>query len=160
MLSTIPHLHSEVYPMNPVRKVRLIREKQHKFISAYTSWVQEIHPGKNDYLPEVALSQQLKCHLQLKTKKKRGVCLGYKKASFEVTGKSMNKQGFLCKFKSLLPALIKFSPIQSSFLVIQLVKNLPALQETLVRFLGQEDPLEKGWATHSSILGLSWWLRW
>ena len=34
----------------------------------------------------------------------------------------------------------------------QLVKNPPAMQETLVRFLGQEDPLEKGWATHSSIL--------
>ena len=36
----------------------------------------------------------------------------------------------------------------------QLVKNLPAMQETLVQFLGQEDPLEKGQATHSSILGL------
>ena len=35
----------------------------------------------------------------------------------------------------------------------QLVKNLPAMQETSVRFLGQEDPLEKGQATHSSILG-------
>ena len=33
----------------------------------------------------------------------------------------------------------------------QLVKNPPALQETLVRSLGQEDPLEKGMATHSSI---------
>ena len=44
-------------------------------------------------------------------------------------------------------------------LVAQLVKNLPAMQETLVQFLGQEDPLEKGWATHSSILGLPWWLR-
>ena len=30
----------------------------------------------------------------------------------------------------------------------------PAMQETLVRFLGQEVSLEKGWATHSSILGL------
>ena len=29
-------------------------------------------------------------------------------------------------------------------LVAQLVKNLPAMQETLVRFLGQEDPLKKG----------------
>ena len=38
----------------------------------------------------------------------------------------------------------------------QLVKNLPAVQETPVRFLGQEDPLEKGQATHSSILGLPW----
>ena len=34
----------------------------------------------------------------------------------------------------------------------QLVKNLPATQETWVRSLGQEDPLEKGKATHSSIL--------
>ena len=32
------------------------------------------------------------------------------------------------------------------------VKNLPAMQETLVPFLGQEDLLEKGIATHSSIL--------
>ena len=37
-------------------------------------------------------------------------------------------------------------------------KNLPAMQETLVQFLGWEDPLEKGQATHSSILGLPWWL--
>ena len=33
------------------------------------------------------------------------------------------------------------------------MKNPPAIQETLVRFLGQEDTLEKGLATHSSILG-------
>ena len=33
-----------------------------------------------------------------------------------------------------------------------MVKNLPAMQETQVQFLGQEDPLEKGMATHSSIL--------
>ena len=32
------------------------------------------------------------------------------------------------------------------------------MQETLVQFLGQEDPLEKGQATHSSILGLPLWL--
>ena len=31
-------------------------------------------------------------------------------------------------------------------------KNLPAIQETWIRSLGQEDPLEKGMATHSSIL--------
>ena len=37
-------------------------------------------------------------------------------------------------------------------LIAQLVKNLPAMQETLVPFLGGEDPLEKGKATHSSIL--------
>ena len=33
----------------------------------------------------------------------------------------------------------------------QMVKNLPARQETQVQFLGWEDPLEKGMATHSSI---------
>ena len=37
-------------------------------------------------------------------------------------------------------------------LVAQTVKNLPAVQETRVQSLGQEDPLEKGMATHSSIL--------
>ena len=36
--------------------------------------------------------------------------------------------------------------------VAQTVKNLPAIQETWVQFLGWEDPLEKGKATHSSIL--------
>ena len=34
----------------------------------------------------------------------------------------------------------------------QMVKNLPAMQETCVRPLGWEDPLEKGMVTHSSIL--------
>ena len=33
-----------------------------------------------------------------------------------------------------------------------MVKNQPAMQETQVQFLGQEDPLEKGMATHSNIL--------
>ena len=37
-------------------------------------------------------------------------------------------------------------------LIAQLVKNLPATQETQVRFLGRQDPLEKGMATHSNIL--------
>ena len=36
--------------------------------------------------------------------------------------------------------------------VPQVVKNLPAMSETWVSSLGQEDPLEKGMATHSSIL--------
>ena len=45
-------------------------------------------------------------------------------------------------------------------LVALLVKNLPAMQETLVQFLSREVLMEKGYATHSSILGLPWWLRW
>ena len=40
----------------------------------------------------------------------------------------------------------------------QTVKNLPAMQETQVRSLGQEDPLEKGMATHASIL--AWRIPW
>ena len=45
-------------------------------------------------------------------------------------------------------------PLQYSWasLAAQLVKNLPAMRETWVRSLGWEDPLEKGKATHSSIL--------
>ena len=42
----------------------------------------------------------------------------------------------------------------------QLVKNLPAVQQTTLQFLGREDPLEKGQATHSRIHGLAWWLSW
>ena len=41
-------------------------------------------------------------------------------------------------------------------LVAQLLKNLPAMQETPVQFLGWKDLLEKGQATHSSIPGLPW----
>ena len=44
-------------------------------------------------------------------------------------------------------------------LVVQAVKNLPAMQETPVPSLGWEDPLEKRMGAHSSILGLPWWLR-
>ena len=50
-----------------------------------------------------------------------------------------------------------FSIMQVS-LVAQLVKNLPAKQESWVQSLGQEDPLEKGMATHSSIL--AWKIPW
>ena len=53
--------------------------------------------------------------------------------------------------------------LQKLFILIlsgraQLIKNSPAMQEILVQFLGREDPLEKGQATHSIILGLPWWL--
>ena len=43
-------------------------------------------------------------------------------------------------------------------LVAQLVKSLPAMRETWVQSLGQEDPLEKGKAPHSSIL--AWRIPW
>ena len=45
-----------------------------------------------------------------------------------------------------------------STLVTQMVKNLPTMQETRVQSLGWEDPLEKGMATHFSIL--AWKIPW
>ena len=44
-----------------------------------------------------------------------------------------------CKMPSLI-----MTPNEGDSLTAQLVKNLPAMQETLVRFLGWKDPLEKG----------------
>ena len=46
----------------------------------------------------------------------------------------------------------------STTLVVQMVKNLPATWETWVESLGGEDPLEKGMATHSSVL--AWRVPW
>ena len=47
---------------------------------------------------------------------------------------------------------------KAASLVAQMVKNLPAMQETWVWSLGQEDPLEEGMATHCSIL--AWRILW
>ena len=60
-------------------------------------------------------------------------------------------------FPSLLPFKWRKTNTSSRIyprasLVVQLVKNPPAMQETWARSLGWEDPLEKGKATHSSIL--------
>jgi len=52
----------------------------------------------------------------------------------------------------------KCSIYSGASLVAQTVKNLPAMQETWVQSLGQGDPLEKGMATHSSIL--AWKMPW
>ena len=48
--------------------------------------------------------------------------------------------------------------LKGASLVVQMVKNLPATWETRLQSLGQEDPLEKGMATHSSIL--AWRIPW
>ena len=59
----------------------------------------------------------------------------------------------ICEFQILHPLLSTWDS-----LVAQVVKNLPAMQETQVQSLGQEDPLEKGMVTHSSIL--AWRIPW
>ena len=62
--------------------------------------------------------------------------------------------------ESQFPHLEYGKAVGMASLIALLVKNLPAMQEMPVQFLGQEDPLEKGWTTHFSILGLPLWLSW
>ena len=50
------------------------------------------------------------------------------------------------------------SSMCGAYLVTQTVKNLPAVWESWIPFLGQEDPLEKGMAIHSSII--AWRIPW
>ena len=50
------------------------------------------------------------------------------------------------------------TPAKMNSVIAQSIKNLPAMQETQVGSLGQEDPLEKEMATHSSIL--AWKIPW
>ena len=83
-------------------------------------------------------------------------------SKYPIFGKDLAKS--LCSHKTLLIALfwqalfrVSLHQNQAS-LVAQLVKNLPEMCETWVRFLGWEDPLEKGKATHSSIL--AWRIPW
>ena len=60
---------------------------------------------------------------------------------------------------SLYFCTLKYDSLsRSAFLVAQTIKNLPAMQETWVQSLSWEDPLEKGKATHSSIL--AWEIPW
>ena len=60
----------------------------------------------------------------------------------------------ICFFVFFFFVCFCFFLVQSSvgFPAVSVVKNLPAMQETWVRSLNQEDPLEKGMATRSNIL--------
>ena len=69
------------------------------------------------------------------------------------TGVNHMKLPFLCLERPTTPLQYSWAS-----LVAQLVKNPPAMRETWVRSLGWEDPLEKGKATHSSIL--AWRIPW
>ena len=63
-----------------------------------------------------------------------------------------------CNQTKILFAFRLWSCTPEASLVSQSVKNLPAMQETLVQFLGWEDALEEGMATHSSIP--AWRISW
>ena len=68
----------------------------------------------------------------------------------------------ICRARSPSSTLVKGTVFRTSsyvaLLLAQFVKNLPTVQETLVQFLSWEDPLQKGKATHSSIL--AWRIPW
>ena len=68
------------------------------------------------------------------------------------TGKTiaLTRRTFVVNVMSLLSNTL--SRLVRVSLLAQSVKNLPAMQDTWVRFLGREDPLEKEMATHTSIL--------
>ena len=64
----------------------------------------------------------------------------------------------MLRYVPSMPAFWRVFIINGASLVAQLVKKLPARWETRVRSLGWEDPLEKGKATHFSIL--AWRIPW
>ena len=63
-----------------------------------------------------------------------------------------------CKINTFLLKFLRIKVDQRASLVAQMVKNLPAVQETQVQSLDQEDPLEKGRTTHCHIL--AWRIAW
>ena len=63
-----------------------------------------------------------------------------------------NRRGKSGSSERFFSGCYKITADSDSALVAQMVKNLSAMQETRFRFLGREDPLEKGMATHSDIL--------
>ena len=75
-------------------------------------------------------------------------------AVFSVPGISPALPPFISSFGGFF----SFHPTTQVTFIAQMVKNLPVMQETQVQSLGQEDPLEKEMATHSSIL--AWRIPW
>ena len=73
---------------------------------------------------------------------------------------ALTRWTFVGKVMSLFFNMLSRLVVGWASLIAQLVKNPPAIQEILVRFLGWEDPLEKGKVTYSRILGLPLWLGW
>ena len=80
-------------------------------------------------------------------------------ASFQITvfSRYMSRSG-ITRSQRLFSVFQGTSLLFSAFLVVQMVKNPPAMWETWVQSLGWGDPLEKGKATHSSIL--AWKIPW
>ena len=76
----------------------------------------------------------------------------------------MDRGAWQATFHGVAKSRAQLSDFHFTSLLVQTVKNLPAMQETQVQSLGGEDPLEEGMATHSSILAWripmdrgAWW---
>ena len=89
--------------------------------------------------------------IQLKVKEKNLISLEIKEMNMSMIHLYTNHQGKILKTDSICGC--HWAP-----LMVQMVKNLPATQETQVQSLGWEDSLEKGMATHSRIL--VWRILW
>ena len=118
------------------------------------------HPGvisfRMDWLDLLAVQGTLKSLLQHHSSKASILwCLAFfivqLSHPYLTTGKTiaLTRQTFVGKVVSLLFNML--SRFVKASLVVQIVKNMLAMLETWVRYLGWEDPLEKGKAMHSSI---------
>ena len=85
------------------------------------------------------------------------VFLQKKRFNVQWNYKGKGHQHLILQFLFATPNIL-WLPIFQASLVAQMVKNLPAMLETQVRFLGWEDPMEKGMATQSSAL--AWRIPW
>ena len=87
-------------------------------------------------------------------------CLPNSKSKFTPSNTIYNGNSLNLQCRKVAHRLLSELKTFYSTYIAQLVKNPSAMQETLIPFLGWEDPLEKGLATHSHILGLRLWLSW
>ena len=153
------------------KRNKLELHKTHEWLSKTPSWVKEVRPKRTsptavhtEWSHLFEILEQAKKTTQWKEKgPPKNKTLQYKKVSDQcyLWGGSRWEPGerawgdFLWHVSAL--TLTHWSLGYTS-LIAQLVKNPPAMQETLVQSLGWEDPLEKGKATHASIL--AWRIPW
>ena len=110
-------------------------------------------PSLEDFF-KIFFARQIYWQYELHTQS----CVTLQPTVCSLPGPSVNCLSFLLLEKVFLsPSVVKVE-VKRTSLVAQMVKRLPTIQETWVRSLGWEDPLEKGMVTHSSIL--AWEILW
>ena len=110
-------------------------------------------PSLEDFF-KIFFARQIYWQYELHTQS----CVTLQPTVCSLPGPSVNCLSFLLLEKVFLsPSLLKVE-VKRTSLVAQMVKRLPTIQETWVRSLGREDPLEKAMAPHSSTL--AWRIPW